>query len=359
MSRTPDIGDRLTDAVKDALADIMATVETSTDATPEAASDGRRTRWVSVAAALVVLLGALGLWFQRSETSERSADSSATTAMPTPPETPSSSAAAGLDLSGQPDQGEIRLPPPDVVPSHAQRTPAQLDTSRAAVATEQGVVFGVGVGPNSWGEITPDMDVRTLGSLTWATMLEGDRRTYVAVDGCRLINVIAPRGAQPWGNDAVSLLGRIEPLDAVNIELPVGWATIASDSVGDRYTLIYDSEIEGAGSVMLTQSQGNTAGPLLYDLSGAAIEQTLVGDRPAWRVQADESGWHHLVWEDEYVATMLSAKSVLTPAELADVLSELTPSPTTSWDERYEQLDVGNLITSDEARCAGGVLTIE
>lgn len=360
MSQRSDTDDRLADAVRDALADIVAAAENSTDATPVATGSGRTTRWVSVAAALLIVTGALGLLVQRSAPSERSAQSTETPNPTTIAAPPESSAATGIDISGQPDQGEIRLPSADVVPSHVQRMPARPDASRAALATEQGTVFSVGVGPNVWGNVTADMDVRTVGSLTWATMLEGGQRTYVAVDGCRLINVAAARGAQqPWGDDAVSLLGRIEPLDAVSIELPDGWTALASGSVGDRYIMIYESAIAGIGSVMVTQTPGGSAGPLLSDLAGAPIEQTSVGDQPAWRVPADESGWHHTIWEEQHVATMLSAKRVLTDEELADVLSELSPSPASLWDDRYQQLDVGNLITSDDASCANRGLTIE
>jgi hypothetical protein len=249
----------------------------------------------------------------------------------------------------------LLLPGADVDPEFVQHDAALPHRSRGLVRAPDGSTLSINLYENHWGELPTDTEQREIGDAIWATTTNGTIRGYVTLDACNMVVLDAGPDGAVWDAHAVELMNAVQFKDSLTIDLPDGWQVIEIGTVGNWYSMSFDTSIEGVPGVQLTQMPGSSAGPLLADLAGRGISAITIDGNPAWQIPMEEAGWTQTVWQNDMGAMMLTSKD-MTPERIDQFLTELTPASAADWDARYREKDVGRDMTMPVPPC--GPLTL-
>lgn len=311
--------------------DVAAVLEL--DATPNPAG-GRRVL-ATAAAALLVTLGVGSVVAVRALVDG--------TAQPAPTAQPPAASAWTAPETPPPattDAPVLLLPAVDIEPTYVQHIAALPHRNRGLVSAPDGTTLSINLYENFWDAPSTDVEQREIGALSWATMVEDVNRGYVTSDACTMLSLNAGPNGEAWDANAVALMNSVQFSDPITIDLPEGWQIIELGTLGDWYSMSFDPGIEGVPGVTLTQMPGSNAGPLLADLAGRPLTAITIDGNPAWQVPLPEDGWTQTIWQNETGSMMLTAKG-LTPADIDQFLTQLSPAPVSDWDTRYSEHDAG------------------
>jgi hypothetical protein len=225
----------------------------------------------------------------------------------------------------------------------AQFLPASPRRSQAAVRAPDNSVIAINAFENFWGAAPAGWEQQTHNGITVSFGLQDSIRSYGAMTDCMMFGVADGDHAEHWRPEVVSLFDHVTITTNAEVTLPTGWSLLRVGHVNDWYITQFATTVGNIRTgIAVSQMRETTAGPLLADYTGRAIEATTFRRDPAWVVRTPDSNRVLVIWEhggDAYkieVQTLIDGQvATLTVDQLAAVVDTMEERTVTDWTARF------------------------
>ena len=273
----------------------------------------RRRHAVTVFAAIITVLAAVGLGFLVTRAVE-----------PIEPGSSTSDAAAAR-LLFPPGVSEADM--------HLYLGPDLPTSAKVIIEAPDGALFRVAISERGGWQETPNVERRDFNGRTFTVESVDSELAYFSLSDCAVVGVDqwAP-DAQAWDTDASALLDAmtINGLTA-NVALPTGWKSYGVSNGAHLIQLVFTSRASGPARGVVLMQAPDTAAAAIFRLAPAdgAFMSTTFNNQRAWTVSDTADSTVSLIWQDGPNAVVLSGQATLD--ELKQIAGSLEHNHADDW----------------------------